>query len=112
MDSRIEQSEHDTVLSLHGDVTVQSAVELKGVLTRELGGGNLTINLAYVTDCDVSLFQLLCAAHRTSLAASRSLKVGDLSPAVSQAISAGGFLRAEGCSGETCPWQKKEGKVA
>lgn len=56
MDSKVEDTEEDVVLTLHGDATVQSAGELKGVLARELAEVNsLTVSLAYVTDCDVSL---------------------------------------------------------
>lgn len=108
MDSRVENTEHGVVLTLYGDVTIQSAVELKGVLARELGSDNLTVNLAYVTSCDLSLFQLLCAAHKKSLNDSRPMRVSDCSPAVLQAISSGGVNRDSGCvagAEETCLWQ-------
>ncbi len=115
MDSRIDHTEEGTVLSLYGDVTIQCAAELKGVLVRELGGkDSLTVNLAYVTDCDVSLFQLLCAAHRRSLDEGRPMTVRNCSPAVSQVIASGGFSRGGGCVGEArdgCFWQRKDDEV-
>jgi ABC-type transporter Mla MlaB component len=72
MDSKVEHTENGITLTLYGDATIQNAVDLKGVLAREIGSGdNLTVDLAYVTDCDVSLFQLLCAAHRRSVSEGR-----------------------------------------
>lgn len=115
MDSRVEHTEDGVVLTLYGDVTIQSAVELKGVLAREIGGGgNMTVNLAYVTDCDLSLFQLLCAAHKRSLNDSRAMKVSGFSPAVLQVISSGGLKRDSGCVAgveETCFWQHRDIEV-
>ncbi|MBP7528938.1 MAG: STAS domain-containing protein [Syntrophorhabdaceae bacterium] len=115
MDSKVENTEHGVVLTLYGDVTIQSAVELKGVLARELGNdNNLTVNLACVTGCDLSLFQLLCAAHKKSLNDSRPMSVSDCSPAVLQVISSGGLNRDSGCvagAEETCFWQKKDTEV-
>jgi anti-anti-sigma regulatory factor len=115
MDSRVEHTEDGVVLTLYGDATIQNAVELKGILARELGGGDtLTVNLAHVTDCDLSLFQMLCAAHKKSLNNSRPMKVSDCSPAVIQVISAAGLKRDFGCgtgTQEGCFWQQKNVEV-
>lgn len=115
MDSKVEHTENGTILKLYGDATIQNALDLKAVLAQEINGrDNLTVDLAYVTSCDVSLFQLLCAAHKRSLRDGKSMRVGDCSPSVSQAISAGGFTRDAGCMPEvqgSCFWQKKDGEV-
>ncbi|MDD3846860.1 MAG: STAS domain-containing protein [Syntrophorhabdaceae bacterium] len=115
MDSEVERAEHGVVLTLYGNVTIQNAVELKGILTRELGSDkNLTVNLACVTGCDLSLFQLLCAAHKKSLNDSRPMGVRDCSPVVLQVISSVGLNRDSGCvagAEETCFWQKKDTEV-
>ncbi len=115
MDSKVEHTENGIILTLYGDATIQNAMDLKGVLARELGGGDsLTVDLAYVTDCDVSLFQLLCAAHKRSLTDGKSMRVSNCSPAVSRVISAGGLTRDAGCMAEaqdSCFWQRKDGEV-
>jgi len=115
MDSKVEHTENGTTLTLYGDTTIQNAVDLKGVLAREIGGGdNLTVDLAYVTDCDVSLFQLLCAAHRRSVSEGKAMRLSNCSPAVSRVISSGGFKRDLGCMPETqdtCFWQRKDSEV-
>lgn len=115
MDSKVEHTENGIILTLYGDATIQSALELKGVLVRELAGGDaLTVNLAYITDCDVSLFQLLCAAHRKSLDDGRPIRVSDCSPAVYQVIASGGLSRDFGCveeARESCFWRRMNGEV-
>jgi len=112
MDTRTDHTEDGTILSLYGDATIHNAAELKGVLTRELEGTRgLTVNLAYVTDCDVSFFQLLCAAHRKALKDERPMTVSECSPAVSRVAATGGFIRDEGCSEHVCLWQRKDVEV-
>jgi anti-anti-sigma regulatory factor len=115
MDSKVEHTENGIILTLYGDATIQSAVDLKGVLARELGGGNsFTVDLAYVTECDVSLFQLLCAAHKRSVCDGKTMQVGNCSPAVSRVILSGGFRRDLGCVAEaqdSCFWQRKDDEV-
>ena len=102
MDSRVEHTQDGTVLTLYGDVTIESAVELKKVLVGELSAASgLTVNLAYVTRCDLSLFQLLCAAHRTSV----PVRLAEVSPAVVEVMASAGLVRASGCTGGPCLWQ-------
>lgn len=105
MDSRVEHTQDGTVLTLYGDVTIQNAVELKKVLVGELAAASgLTVNLAYVTRCDLSLFQLLCAAHRTSV----PVKLADVSPAVGEVMASSGLIRGSGCTGGPCLWQRTQ----
>lgn len=115
MDSKVEHTENGITLTLYGDATIQNAVDLKGVLARELGGNDrVMVDLAYVTDCDVSLFQLLCAAHKRSVSDGKTMEVSNCSPAVSRVISSGGLNRGSGCMAETqdsCFWQQKNGEV-
>ena len=102
MDSRVEHTQEGTVLTLYGDVTIEGAVELRKVLAGELAAAaGLTVNLAYVTRCDLSLFQLLCAAHRTSAA----VRLADASPAVVEVMASSGLTRGSGCTGGPCLWQ-------
>jgi anti-anti-sigma regulatory factor len=106
MDSRVEHTQDGTVLTLYGDVTIENAVELRKVLAGELAAAaGLTVNLAYVTHCDLSLFQLLCAAHRTSAA----VRLSEVSPAVGEAMASSGLIRGSGCTGGPCLWQRTEG---
>ena len=115
MDSKVEHTDNGITLTLYGDATIQNAVDLKGVLAGELGGGDsLTVDLAYVTDCDVSLFQLLCAAHKRSVSDGKGMQISNCSPAVSRVLSSGGFRRDIGCVAEaqdSCFWQRKDGEV-
>jgi len=115
MDSKVEHTDNGITLTLYGDTTIQSAVDLKGVLAREIGGGDsLTVDLAYVTDCDVSLFQLLCAAHKRAVSDGKAMRVSNCSPAVSRVVSSGGFRRDIGCVAKAqdgCFWQRKDGEV-
>jgi len=102
MDSRVEHTQDGTVLTLYGDVTIQNAGELRKVLVGELAAASgLTVNLAYVTRCDLSLFQLLCAAHRTPA----PVKLADVSPAVAEVMASSGLIRASGCTAGPCLWQ-------
>ena len=113
MDSKIEKTDGGTILTLYGDVTIQGATELKGILLEQLNRDtDLTINLSYVTDCDISLFQLLCAAHKKSIDYKRPIGVSGCSPAIQQVMSSGGFLRESGCVEEndhSCLWKKIKG---
>jgi len=105
MDSRVEHTQDGTVLTLYGDVTIQNAGELRKVLIGELAAAaGLTVNLAYVTRCDLSLFQLLCAAHRTSV----PVKLSDVSPAVVEVMASSGLIRGSGCTGGPCLWQRTQ----
>ena len=113
MDSKIEKTDGGTVLTLYGDVTIQSATELKGILLEQLTGNtDLIVDLSYVTDCDISLFQLLCAARKKSISNKKPIGVSGCSPAIQQVMSSGGFLRESGCiAGDDCSclWIKREG---
>ena len=109
IDSRTEQTEHGALLTLYGDATVQNASEIKDIIIGKLNeGGVLTLDLSYVTDCDISLLQLVCAAHRRYPEDTLTILMGGFSPAVYEAASASGFLMVSGCQAgrgdEGCLW--------
>jgi ABC-type transporter Mla MlaB component len=68
MYGQIEDSDNGKQLKLSGELTIQSAGEFKAILKESLEAtGILAINVASVTEIDLSCLQLLCAAHRTSI---------------------------------------------
>jgi len=117
LDRKIEETGDGVTLKLYGDVTIQSAAELKNILVEQLGThSDLTIDLSYVTDCDLSLFQLICAAHKRSVKDAGTIRIGDCSAAVYGMASSSGFLRTSGCvpdehQGQGCLWQCEKAGV-
>ena len=108
LDRKIEEKGAGSVLTLYGDVTVQSAAELRGILLEQLAvHSDLTIDLSYVTNCDLSLFQLICATHKRSVKDAKTVRMGDCSASIKETASSGGFLRTSGCVSDTnekCLW--------
>lgn len=105
MSQRSGTVEAGTRLPLGPDATIARAAEMRGALQAGLAGpGGVRVDLAGVERADVTLLQLLCAAHRTATASGARLQLaGPLPPAVSRAAEAAGLLRARGCA-EGCLW--------
>ena len=98
-------------LTLVGDLTIENAQELHQKLMTILDQTQqLTIAFEDVTAADLSLVQLLCSAHRTSVRAEKFLKLDQQRPeALRQVVREIGFLRDKGCaldSQGSCIWKK------
>lgn len=66
MESRLNVSEGKGVLELEGELTIETAEELKAVLLQALQGTEeLIIDLGKITAADLSCLQLLCSAYRS-----------------------------------------------
>ena len=108
MESITEHTEDGITLKLSGTVTIADARELKDIMLREiLPGGKVTVDLASVDECDLSLFQILCAGHKRSLKTSCSMTIGSYSGGVYETMKSAGILRNSGCtenSNENCLW--------
>jgi len=68
MKSELEDMDKGKILKLYGELTIQSADELKTILCESLNAVNsLMIDIESVTEIDLSCLQLLCAAHQASI---------------------------------------------
>jgi len=98
-------------LQWSGDLTIRRIAELKMQLQGALAAAtSVSIRIAPDAICDVTVFQLLCAAHRTASRQGKTLEVFDEFPEQFKAImSMAGFSRHIGCALDvcgTCLWQR------
>jgi anti-anti-sigma regulatory factor len=103
------EGEQKVVLRLSGSLTVQYAGELRQALMEALStAGTVSIELSDDLEIDIAGLQMLCSAHRTSLASGRKLFLKRTVPALfRQGVEAAGLLRQKGCSlnpQEDCLW--------
>ncbi len=109
IDFKAEESDNNTTLTIRGELTVQNAAALQGMLIRSLESSlNLTINLKDVTEMDLSFLQLLCSVHRTSTDLKKNLTLSRHCPEVFRdVVKSAGFLRRTGCvldCNKNCIW--------
>lgn len=111
MDSITERTEDGIILKISGNVTIADALELKQVMIREIQpGSSVTVDLSGVAECDLSLFQLLCAGHKRSLKTSGSMALRNYSDEVYDVMRSAGILRTSGCAesaNNKCLWQSQ-----
>jgi len=68
-------------LSLIGEMTVYSAVNLKSILLKELDRcSGITMNLAEISEADTSGFQLLLFLKREAEMLGKSFRITEVSP--------------------------------
>lgn len=91
-------------LQWSGDLTVRRIAELKAEVQAALTAAtSLSITMAPDAVCDISLLQLLCAAHRTASAQGKLLSLcGDLPEQFSMVLKLAGFSRHIGCVQDLC----------
>ena len=66
MESRLNVAEGRGELEIEGELTIETAEELKAVLLQALQGTErLTIDLGKVTAADLSCLQMLCSAYKS-----------------------------------------------
>lgn len=87
------------VLELEGELTVSRADELRLALLRSFScSDHIVLNLEKVTAVDLSCLQLLCSAHRTSLAVNKRITIASNRPEIfRRLIHAAGYSRHKGC---------------
>lgn len=101
-----------TLAAISGPMTIDAIAQIRaGVLQAFDPGKKVRLSLAGVTAADFTALQLLCSAHRTSMARGMAFEVtgADLGPlaAVSQLA---GMLRHTGCAHDTsgsCLWKRE-----
>lgn len=106
-DIRVERSGNRTTITLSGELTVLSVVEIKRAMGAELRSAPaVMIALENASEADVAFLQLLCAAHRTAITTGKQMAVtGVEQQAFRQTALRGGFRRHVGCSedsGKSC----------
>jgi anti-anti-sigma regulatory factor len=100
MNYNTERTQQQTLV-LDGDCTLDRAHEFRSLLLDALKtDGDLLLNLDNATEVDLSLLQLLCAAHRSAVGCGKQLLVKSKpSTAFIEAAQGAGFLRTMGCQG-------------
>jgi len=105
-----QTTDNSLQLKLEGDATIESAEQLHQALLEGLRSQTeVQIDCSATESIDVYALQIFCSAHRTAIEWEKKLTFqGNLSAAVSQAITATGLLRDHGCShcpdGVCCMW--------
>jgi anti-anti-sigma factor len=109
MDIELNQSDGDRVVTLKGEVTIQQAEQLRMALMEAFEAGDrVRVDLQRVTEVDLSCLQILCSAHRTSLANNKLISIGSLRAEVfNEILVRAGMRRHIGCPQDvhhTCLW--------
>lgn len=109
----IDDSGDRVVLMLEGDLTIQTACELRNaVVQSQENTAHLALNLEKVTGADVPCLQVFCSAHRTLVKSGRRLSIVRPLPApFMQIVREAGFQREHGCAFDnhhTCLWSTGE----
>lgn len=99
------------VVSVSGPMTVQYLAPLRDALIDAFTAGNgVRLDTREVTGIDVAGLQLICSAHRTSMAERKQFSVEGLENSViAAAARATGFFRHIGCAQDldkTCVWAR------
>ena len=105
--TRFEQSGEAGSLVLEGDMIIDHAEELKGILLEALKSrGSLDLNLEGINHVDLFGLQVLCAAHRSVFKAGKELTlIGKRPKALRDAVVMAGYGFTVACSAnKTCPW--------
>ncbi len=110
LDVSLENSGDVAFLKLRGEMTVQSTAELKACIIQAFGNvENIFLDMAEVSDVDVSSFQFLCAAYRTATLLGKNLKLtGNVPLHFRMKSSSAGFdmLAGSDCHiCKTCIWR-------
>ena len=91
------------ILRLEGEATVDTAAELQTALREGMQQHQqVMINCEKLRSIDFFTIQLLCSAHRTSVAWEKLFTFhGEPTPVVNEAVRLTGFARDRGCA--LCP---------
>jgi hypothetical protein len=94
-----KNSKNKVTLTFSEDLTLPYAEEMKALFLETVGNGkNVTVAFQSVTDIDLSMLQLLCAAHRTAMRMNTAFTMdGEISDLCKTVIEDAGFVRHSGC---------------
>ena len=92
-------------LDFSGPLTVKNVAELKNILLSTLDEEEtIVINLAEVTEIDLSSLQLLCSAHQYALKNGKEISLNDPEGNLLSAGTTAGFS-----GGKKCRYERNEG---
>ncbi len=92
MNLRNEKIKDRTIFILDGDITIYDAVSLRNTLLEALDTSPaIELNLADVTDCDITALQILVAAGKTAEKNKRRLSITDCSDSLAAKMRQIGF---------------------
>lgn len=99
------------ILHLRGQLTIETAADLRQELVEALGhaASRIQLDAAGLTEIDFFGLQLLCSAHRTAIVKNKSVTWFDnRPPQLNDSRSINGFYRHCGCTrcppGVDCMW--------
>jgi anti-anti-sigma factor len=105
----IKQDGSMGVITLEGEITIQSAGEFREAMISALGSfKKVYVNVEGVSLVDVSCFQILCSAHRTAIRSNKTLECSGILPeGFRKTAQDAGYIRNSGCafdSSNACIW--------
>lgn len=108
---RVEQNDNISTLHLAGTVSLEEAEELRATLVNIFNASeDIEIDTSAIEETDISLPQLLCAAHKASVKKRKSLTIkGGLNEPVMSVVRKAGLIPHHGCGdeyGRTCLFLK------
>ena len=111
-DFKIEQFDKKKILSINGSVTIENVDALRKVLIDLMDQtDSLMINIADISEVDVTFLQLLCSAHKTMISRNRTLTISERCPeSFRKTINNSGYSQHKGCRLDktaSCLWLKK-----
>lgn len=97
-------------LQWSGDLTIRRIAELKAQVEQALTAAkNISIEIAADAESDMTLLQLLCAAHRTAARQEKTLQLrGEIPEKFKMVMNLAGFSRHIGCARDKtgcCMWK-------
>jgi len=101
----VKTSGNTTYLEFEGECTIESAHEMKAALMDALcNTSELVLELEKVTAADLTLFQLICAAHRATWDTGKTFSLGSTkSDAFTRIADRAGYKRSIPCHRNTVP---------
>jgi ABC-type transporter Mla MlaB component len=107
-----QESNSQGTLVLDGDITVNTAEELRTHLIKAMiNVEELSVEFGNIGDIDLSCLQLLCSAHRSAVRMNKRVTVSGAWPdRFRKTVRDAGFERNVGCSLDSCNsclWMKK-----
>ena len=111
-DFKIEQSDKKKILTITGSVTIENIDAVKKVLVDIIDqSDHVMVNIADITEVDVTFLQLLCSAHKSMISRNKTLSISEsCSKSFLKTIDNSGYSQHKGCKIDTtgsCLWLKK-----
>jgi len=111
MDYTVQDGAEATNITFRGDLTIQSAGQVRRVLREALDScQTIKISLKDIESIDLSCIQIFCAAHKTAFKADKRLTLDAALPeAAALAIEQSGFdcLKDCGNNENACPVMRR-----